>query len=97
MIALLLASSLALAAGAARTPTVEQWPVAKMRALADENGDAFPPATYWRRVSSPGEKRYGVSPLRAYTREGMDGVPVDDDITYTQLGLLILEDHLNVG
>jgi ADP-ribosylglycohydrolase len=39
------------------------------------------------------EKRYDVSPREGYTRGKMNGVPVDDDIAYTLLGLLIAEDH----
>lgn len=72
---------------------VEGWSIAKMLALAVENGDAFPPTNYWRRVPEPKVKRYGLSPREAYTRKGMSGVPVDDDLAYTLLGLLIVEDH----
>jgi ADP-ribosylglycohydrolase len=80
-------------AGCTLGAPVEFWPVEKMKALAEENGDAFPPTDYWRHVPEPKSKRYEVSPREAYTRGGLDGVPVDDDIAYTLLGLLIVEDY----
>jgi ADP-ribosylglycohydrolase len=44
-------------------------------------------------VPDPYELRYQLSPREAYTRDCLHGVPVDDDIAYTLLGLLILEDY----
>lgn len=79
-------------AGCTLGAPVEGWPVEKMAALARENGDAFPPTDYWSAVPDPKTKRYQLSPREAYTRGKMDGVPVDDDIAYTLLGLLVLED-----
>ena len=73
--------------------SVELWPVASMEALAKENGQAFPPTEYWRRAHAPWEMHYQTCPRKMYTRDAMDGVPVDDDIMYTLLGLLIIEDH----
>ena len=70
---------------------VEFWPVEKMEALAEENGDAWPPTDYWTYVPEPAKLSHGISPRWAYTRDRMDGVPVDDDIGYTLLGLLVLE------
>lgn len=72
---------------------VESWPVERMEALAAASGMAFPPEEYWRQVDRPWDVQYGVDARQRYTRDGMDGVPVDDDITYTLLGLLILEAH----
>ncbi len=80
-------------AGCTLGAPVEFWPVEKMQALAEELGDAFPPTDYWRRVPDPHGKRYNVSRREAYSRAGMAGVPVDDDIAYTLLGLLIAEDY----
>ena len=79
-------------AGCTLGAPVEFWSVERMKALAEENGDAFPPVDYWRRVPNAKQKRYQLSPREAYTRSKMDGVPVDDDLAYTLLGLLILED-----
>lgn len=72
---------------------VEFWPIEKMKAFAEENGDAFPPTDYWSYVPEPKSKRYEVSRREEYTRSGIEGVPADDDIAYTLLGLLIVEDH----
>ena len=79
-------------AGCTLGAPVEFWPIAKMEALARETGDPFPPVDYWSYVPEPYEKRYEMSQWQAYTRGDMDGVPVDDDIAYTLLGLLIAED-----
>ena len=79
-------------AGCTLGAPVEGWPIDNMRALARENGDEFPPTDYWSSVPNPDLKRYQMSPREAYTRGKLDGVPVDDDIAYTLLGLLILED-----
>lgn len=82
---------LARCAGCTLGAPVELWPIEKMEALARELEEPFPPVNYWRRVPDPFTVRYGGSPRKAYTRGHIDGVPVDDDITYTLLGLLIAE------
>ena len=79
-------------AGCTLGAPVEGWPIAKMKALAEENGQAFPPVDYWSYVPEPATLRYDLSPRSDYTRDGMRGVPVDDDIAYTLLGLLVVED-----
>lgn len=80
-------------AGCTLGAPVEFWPIEKMRALAAENGQPFPPTDYWAYVPEPEGERYGLSKRRQYTRDAMDGVPVDDDIAYTLLGLLTVEEH----
>ena len=80
-------------AGCTLGAPVEFWPIATMKALAEENGDPFPPTDYWKYVPEPAMLRYGVSPRIAYTHSGMNGVPVDDDLMYTVLGLLVVELH----
>lgn len=84
---------LARLAGCTLGAPVEFWDIEKMKALAEENGENFPPTDYWRYVPEPAAKRYEISPRDAYTRDKMDGVPVDDDIMYTLLGLLIVEKY----
>ena len=79
-------------AGCTLGAPVEGWPIHRMKNLAKENSDAFPPKDYWSYVYYPKALRYGVSPVEAYTRGKMNGVPVDDDVVYTLLGLLIAED-----
>jgi len=83
---------LARMAGCTLGALVEGWPVERMAAWAAEIGDAFPPVDYWSRAPDPARVRYNVSRCDAYTRTGMKGVPVDDDIAYTLLGLLIMEE-----
>jgi ADP-ribosylglycohydrolase len=80
-------------AGCTLGAPVECWPMERMQRLAQENGEAFPPTDYWKRVPDALEKRYQVSPRASYTRAGLDGVPVDDDLAYTVLGLLVAEKH----
>jgi ADP-ribosylglycohydrolase len=80
-------------AGCTLGAIVEGWSVDRMKAWAKEIGDPFPPVDYWSRAWAPHEKRYQASECRSYTRTGMDGVPVDDDVAYTLLGLLIAEEH----
>ncbi|MHB9026906.1 MAG: ADP-ribosylglycohydrolase family protein [Armatimonadota bacterium] len=80
-------------AGCTLGAPVEFWSVEEMERWAREIGDAFPPVDYWSAVPYPHRLRYEVSRCDAYTRPKMHGVPVDDDITYTILGLLIAEDY----
>ncbi len=84
---------LARCAGCTLGAPVEGWPVERMRALAAANGQAFPPVDYWEQVPDPEERRYGLSRRVEYTRTGMRGVPVDDDVAYTLLGLLVVEHY----
>ena len=70
---------------------VEMWSIKDMQTLAGYAGMDFPPKDYWTVVSHPWNLQYGVDPRSKYTRDGIDGVPVDDDITYTILGMLIIE------
>ena len=80
-------------AGCTLGAPVEFWEIDKMKMLAQETNLCFPPDRYWKYVWQPFAKRYETSMVKEYTSEGMDGVPVDDDITYTILGLLILEEY----
>ena len=74
-------------AGCTLGSPVEFWTIERMAALARENGEEFPPLDYWQYVPYPYELRYALSPRQDYTRLKMDGVPVDDDLAYTLLGL----------
>lgn len=80
-------------AGCTLGAPVEFWSIDKMKALAAENADTFPPTDYWSYVPDPAQKRYGMSRRDEYIRSKLHGVPVDDDIAYTLLGLLIVEDY----
>ncbi|GHU76349.1 hypothetical protein AGMMS49992_21860 [Clostridia bacterium] len=72
---------------------VEFWSVSDMREWAAYIGDPFPPTNYWSSMKNPNSLRYDVSIVQDYTRSGLRSVPVDDDVTYTLLGLLIAEDY----
>ena len=70
---------------------VECWSIEDMEDWAEQIGDKFPPIDYWSRAKDPDTVRYLTNRRREYTRRGIDGVPVDDDLAYTWLGLLIVE------
>ncbi len=72
---------------------VECWEIDKMEQWAAYNGEAFPPVDYWKQAERPNELKYQTRLRDTFTRSKMDGVPTDDDIIYTQLGMLILEDY----
>ncbi len=80
-------------AGCTLGAPVELWSIEKMESLARDNGDSFPPEDYWSTVPDPHLLRYEFSTRESYTREKLSGVPVDDDIVYTLLGLLITESY----
>lgn len=80
-------------AGCTLGAPVEFWPVEDMEDWAAWLGDPFPPVDYWSQSRHPNRIRYGVSPNHAYTKAGLDGVPVDDDVAYTLLGLLLAEEY----
>ncbi len=80
-------------AGCVLGSIVECWEIEKMERWAAYLGDAFPPVDYWSAAERPQDLKYQTSLRDRFTRSKMDGVPTDDDIIYTQLGLLILEDH----
>ncbi|HBN83298.1 MAG TPA: ADP-ribosylglycohydrolase family protein, partial [Clostridiales bacterium] len=86
-------SFLARMAGCTLGAIVEAWPISKMEEWSKECNQPFPPTDYWTDIPDPDTVRYGVSKRKEYLRYQMDGVPVDDDITYTILGLLIAEQY----
>ncbi|MFP4521545.1 MAG: ADP-ribosylglycohydrolase family protein [Fibrobacterota bacterium] len=72
---------------------VEFWPVEKMERWAEINGDAFPLNDYWKKALYPESRKYEIEKHDAYTKNGMDHVPADDDLVYTLIGLLIIEKY----
>jgi ADP-ribosylglycohydrolase len=81
------------AAGCTLGVPVENWTIDAMEKLARGARMPFPPEDYWTTHPQPDEIRYGTSPTRDYLRGGMKAVPVDDDLTYTLLGLILLESY----
>ena len=84
---------LARLAGCILGAPVEGQPIEQMEKLAKEIGDPFPPKDFWKRLPNPENLRYWRNKIKEFSRTHMDGVPVDDDIVYTILGLLIVEDY----
>ncbi|MCY4537612.1 MAG: ADP-ribosylglycohydrolase family protein [Chloroflexi bacterium] len=80
-------------AGCTLGSIVELWEPDKMERWAAYLGDAFPPIDYWSEAERPFEFKYETSRRDAFTPSKMDGAPTDDDLIYTQLGMLILEDY----
>ena len=86
-------ATLARAAGCLLGSIVEFWSIQDMEQWAAYLGDAFPPVDYWSAIKDPTGTRYSVSRREGYTRSKMTCMEADDDLIYTWLGLLILEDH----
>ena len=81
------------AAGCTLGAPVEAWSIDAMEALAKRCGMAFPPTDYWSAHPAPEVVRYGKDTVGDYLKDNIRAVPVDDDLTYTLLGLLVLEEY----
>lgn len=84
---------LARMAGCILGAPVEFHSIDEMRNWAKYNNEAFPPVDYWKTIKSPYNKRYEKSDFVSYTKDHMNKVPVDDDIVYTILNLLLVEEY----
>ncbi len=80
-------------AGCTLGAPVEFHSVTHMKNWAAYTGDPFPPIDYWSKVITPMDLRYQKTPFAAYTRGQINQVPVDDDITYTLLNLMVMEEY----
>jgi len=74
---------------------VEFDSIDQMEKWAKYSEHSFPPTDYWTYTRNPYNVRYDKSDFLEYTKDGMTKVPVDDDIVYTILGLLIIEEYGN--
>ncbi len=88
----LLGAWLGRAAGCILGCPVEGHDSAVMEAYAGQIGQKWPLEDYWKTCSNPDQPRYR-SRRRDYTRPHLKRIESDDDLTYTVLGLLILEDY----
>lgn len=81
------------AAGCTLGSPVEDWLPDAMEDLARLGGQPFPPRDYWAVHPRTTRGYYVPSDMRQYLKDGIRCVPVDDDTTYTVLGLLVLEKY----
>ena len=72
---------------------VEGWTVERMEKWAAYLGDQFPLVDYWSQAERPHDHGLQTSPRENFTPAKIDGVPTDDDLNYTLLGLMILEEY----
>ena len=72
---------------------VEMYTVARMQSIAIDAGMEFPPKRYWTATDAPEKIHYRVNVRTDYLEQNLDKVPVDDDITYVILNLLLLEKY----
>jgi hypothetical protein len=70
---------------------VEGHTVEDMEAWSQYIGKQFPPTDYWEDVSLPHIKNFYGAYRYEYKKENMHSVPIDDDVVYTELSLLIME------
>lgn len=72
---------------------VEGMSIEAMQKLAEIAHMPYPPESYWEIVDRPLDYQYNRDKRENYSLSKMNGVAVDDDITYTILGLLIMETY----
>jgi len=68
----------------------------EIAASCEAVGQTYPLRDYWRRDPKPPRARnlqYGVTPRAHMLKPNMKSAGADDDLAYTQLGLLIIEAH----
>src|SRR5690242_16794408 len=81
------------AAGCTLGVPVESWSVEDMEELASLGKHPFPPKDYWAIHPKQNIVHHNVKRIKDYLTGHITEVPVDDDLGYTQLGLLILEKY----
>ncbi|MYE27254.1 MAG: ADP-ribosylglycohydrolase family protein [Chloroflexi bacterium] len=80
-------------AGCTLGSIVEGWTVERMEEWAEYLGDEYPLVDYWSVAEQPHMTKYETSLREDFTPSKMDGVPTDDDLNYTLLGLMIMEEY----
>jgi ADP-ribosylglycohydrolase len=80
-------------AGCTLGACVEFFSIEDLQRMAKYSKMAYPPTDYWTVAMTAYRLRYGKDIFLNYTRPHMKYVPVDDDLTYTILDLLILEEY----
>ena len=87
------ASLLGRCAGCTLGSIVEGWSVQRMEKWAEYLGDEYPLVDYWSEAEQPHQRKYQTSLREDFTPAKMNGVPTDDDINYTLLGMMIMEEY----
>lgn len=82
-------------AGCTLGAALEFQPVDAMEGWAAYFGDEYPLTDYWSRIKEPTQSHYITAKRTDLTKGHMDAAPPDDDIIYTLLGLLTMEQHGN--
>lgn len=72
---------------------VEGLSVESMRAWSEYIGKPFPPVSYWEEVQNPELWNCYGRQRGEYRKCALRSAPVDDDLAYTQLALMILEEY----
>lgn len=79
-------------AGCALGAPVELLHIDELEKFADMINMSFPPRNYWTKAPSGYWPRYKVGKGNEFTLEEMKFLPPDDDIAYTFMSMLVLEE-----
>ena len=80
-------------AGCALGAPVELMEIGELMNFARSIGQPLPPTEYFHRAPNPDAKRYLVGKGSHFTKDEMAFLSTDDDIAYTLLAMLMLEEH----
>lgn len=80
-------------AGCALGAPVEMMLIDAMQAFCEQTNQPFPPTNYFTVAPDPDSVRYKYGKGRDFTTADMMYLSTDDDIAYTLLSLLMLEQH----
>lgn len=80
-------------AGCALGAPVELMSLEELERFAEMTDMDFPPSDYWKEAPMGYPPRYKVGMGRDFTKSLMKSLPPDDDIAYTLLGMMILEEY----
>jgi len=81
------------AAGCTLGAPVEGWTLDAIADYAAKTGMTSPYSDYWPSIPDPERVRYIIQTFGDYTRPNINGIPADDDIGYTILSYLMVEER----